>query len=156
VDPWFVTADEISDLQALEIHTELIGATMQRASTSQMLSPVRILIAYLSQDTTLLPGTLILTGSPAGVGFARMPPLFLCTGDVIAVTIAGVGRLESRIDDAQRGLVWRGAHRHAYYGGACSPARGRGGRSLSAEPSPIDSRFTRTRRFLHRVARCSV
>lgn len=100
MDPWFVTADEISDLQALEIHTELIGATMQRASTSQMLSPVRILIAYLSQDTTLLPGTLILTGSPAGVGFARMPPLFLCTGDVIAVTIAGVGRLESRIDDA--------------------------------------------------------
>jgi 2-keto-4-pentenoate hydratase/2-oxohepta-3-ene-1,7-dioic acid hydratase in catechol pathway len=58
------------------------------------------LIAFLSRDTTLLPGTLILTGTPPGVGMARTPPLFLANGDVVTVEISGIGSLENTVRQA--------------------------------------------------------
>ncbi len=91
--PVLATADEISDPQRLTIRTRLNGELMQEGSTADMIFPVARLISFLSQDTTLLPGTVILTGTPPGVGFARQPPVFLCAGDQIEVEIEGIGRL---------------------------------------------------------------
>lgn len=93
--PALVTADEIPDPQALGIRTLLNGRVMQESSTADMIFPVARLISFLSQDTTLLPGTLILTGTPPGVGFARKPPLFLADGDQIAIEIEGIGQLKN-------------------------------------------------------------
>ncbi|HEY5719179.1 MAG TPA: fumarylacetoacetate hydrolase family protein [Gammaproteobacteria bacterium] len=91
--PELVTADEVPDPQALLVRSRLNGRTMQEQSTADMLFPVRRLIAELSRDLTLLPGTLILTGTPEGVGFTREPPVFLQPGDEIAIEIEGIGRL---------------------------------------------------------------
>jgi 2-keto-4-pentenoate hydratase/2-oxohepta-3-ene-1,7-dioic acid hydratase in catechol pathway len=95
--PVLVTAEEIGDPQDLEISCTLNGETMQAASTSDMIFGVAELVAYLSRDTTLLPGTLILTGTPPGVGFARRPPVFLAPGDRLGVAISGIGILENRV-----------------------------------------------------------
>src|SRR5262245_20269533 len=75
--PAIVTADEIPNPNALRLKTLLNGQTMQDWTTSDMIFDVPNLISFLSQGTTLLPGTVILTGTPQGVGFARKPPLFL-------------------------------------------------------------------------------
>jgi 2-keto-4-pentenoate hydratase/2-oxohepta-3-ene-1,7-dioic acid hydratase in catechol pathway len=95
--PVLVTRDEIPDPQSLSLTTILNGATMQQGSTDDMIFSVAELISYLSQDTTLLPGTLILTGTPPGVGFARKPPVFLMPGDEVSVEIAGIGRLNNPV-----------------------------------------------------------
>ncbi len=92
-----VAASKIADPQALRIVTKLNGEVMQDASTASMIFPVRTLIAELSRGMTLLKGTVILTGTPAGVGAARTPPRFLRTGDVIEVTIAGLGTLRNHV-----------------------------------------------------------
>ena len=97
---YLVTADEIPDPQCLEIHCRLNGKTMQAGQTGDMIFSVAELIAHLSRDTTLLPGTLILTGTPAGVGFARKPPLFLADGDEVTVEITNVGRLSNPVESA--------------------------------------------------------
>jgi 2-keto-4-pentenoate hydratase/2-oxohepta-3-ene-1,7-dioic acid hydratase in catechol pathway len=68
-----------------------------------MIFSVAELIAFLSRDTTLLPGTLILTGTPPGVGFARRPPVFLADGDRVEVEIDAIGVLESPVVDAALG-----------------------------------------------------
>lgn len=91
--PALVTADDIPDPQALTIRTVLNGDVMQDSSTSDMIFPVAKLIAFVSRDTTLLPGTVILTGTPPGVGFARDPEVWLKRGDVVAVELEKVGRL---------------------------------------------------------------
>jgi len=65
-----------------------------------MIFTVAEIIAHLSQDTTLLPGTLILTGTPPGVGFARKPPVFLADGDRVSVEIESIGVLENPVRDA--------------------------------------------------------
>ena len=91
--PALVTADAIPDPQALRISTRLNGETMQDHTTGDMIFTVRQIIAYLSQDTTLLPGTVILTGTPQGVGFAREPELWLKDGDTAVVELEGIGRL---------------------------------------------------------------
>ena len=98
--PVLVTVDEIPDPQALRVRSLLNGELMQDGHTSTMLYPVARLISLLSQDTTLLPGTLILTGTPPGVGFARIPPVFLHPGDTIVVEVEGVGRLENPVTAA--------------------------------------------------------
>lgn len=87
----------VGDPQALELVTRLDGAVVQRASTSAMIFPVMRLIAELSRDTTLLGGTVILTGTPSGVGAARTPPRFLRDGDVVEVEIAGVGTVRNPV-----------------------------------------------------------
>jgi 2-keto-4-pentenoate hydratase/2-oxohepta-3-ene-1,7-dioic acid hydratase in catechol pathway len=96
--PVLVTADEIPDPQALRIQTRLNGQTMQDGHTSDMIFSVAKLIAYLSQDITLLPGTVILTGTPDGVGVARKPPVFLKPGDKVEVEIEKIGILENPVE----------------------------------------------------------
>lgn len=91
--PVVVTADEIADPQALHIWTDLDGRLVQDASTGQMVRTVAQLIAHLSQSVTLLPGTLISTGSPGGAGYSRDPQIFLRDRSKVTVGIEGIGEL---------------------------------------------------------------
>ena len=95
--PVLVTADEIPDPQTLRITTTVSGEILQDSNTADMIFSVARLIAFISQDTTLLPGTVILTGTPQGVGFARTPPRWLADGDEVVVEIQNIGRLTSPI-----------------------------------------------------------
>ena len=88
-----VPASSVSDPQNLQLETRLNGELMQQANTADMIFPVALLIAELSRGTTLLQGTVILTGTPSGVGAARTPPQFLREGDVVEVTIEDIGTL---------------------------------------------------------------
>jgi 2-keto-4-pentenoate hydratase/2-oxohepta-3-ene-1,7-dioic acid hydratase in catechol pathway len=91
--PFVVTADEVPDPQNLRIWTVLDGRTMQDATTAQMVRPVSTLIAHLSKSATLLPGTLISTGSPGGAGYSRDPQVFLRDRSTVTVGIDGIGSL---------------------------------------------------------------
>lgn len=95
--PFMVTPDELSDPDHLALRCSLNGEIMQQGDTSDMIFPVGALIEYLSTDTTLLPGTLILTGTPSGVGFMRSPPLFLKPGDTLDLTIQEIGTLTNQV-----------------------------------------------------------
>jgi 2-keto-4-pentenoate hydratase/2-oxohepta-3-ene-1,7-dioic acid hydratase in catechol pathway len=95
--PRIVPAAEVPDPQNLRIRCRVNGQTMQDASTSQMIFPVATLIADLSRGTTLLPGTLILTGTPSGVGMARKPPVWLKAGDAVEVEIEKIGILRNTV-----------------------------------------------------------
>lgn len=96
--PVLVTPDEIPNPNALRIRSILNGATMQDSNTSDMIFPVAELISFLSADKTLPAGTLILTGTPEGVGFARQPPVWLKPSDTIAVEIEGIGTLSNPVE----------------------------------------------------------
>jgi len=91
--PFVVTADEIADPQDLHIWAVVDGQTVQDASTGQMIRPVATLITHLSQSATLLPGTLISTGSPGGAGYSRDPQIFLRDRSIVTVGIDGIGEL---------------------------------------------------------------
>jgi 2-keto-4-pentenoate hydratase/2-oxohepta-3-ene-1,7-dioic acid hydratase in catechol pathway len=91
--PWIVTADEIPDPGALQIRCWLNGNLMQDGHTSQLIFGVPALIAFLSRSFTLVPGDVILTGTPKGVGAFRNPPVFLKDGDTVTVEIEGLDRL---------------------------------------------------------------
>ncbi len=95
--PALVTPDEVGDPQDLSVECILNGKTMQKGHTSDMIFSVARIIAYLSQSATLLPGTLILTGTPSGVGFTRKPPVYLTPGDVMETRIEKLGALENRV-----------------------------------------------------------
>ena len=95
--PCLVTADEIPDPNTLAIKTLLNDQTMQESTTADMIFDVPSLISFLSQGTTLLPGTVILTGTPQGVGFARNPPVFLKNGDRVAIEIERIGTLVNSV-----------------------------------------------------------
>lgn len=95
--PWLVTADEIPNPNALGIRTILNGQSMQDWNTSDMIFDVPTLVEFLSGSTKLLPGTVILTGTPHGVGFARKPPVFLKAGDTVSIEIDGIGRLTNPV-----------------------------------------------------------
>jgi len=95
--PWIVTPDEIGDPHSLEIRCELNGQTMQRARTDQLIFPIDFLISHLSSLFRLEPGDLILTGTPAGVGAGRKPPIFLKQGDELRVHIEKIGTLYNRV-----------------------------------------------------------
>jgi acylpyruvate hydrolase len=92
-----VTADEIPDPQKLELRTMVNGEVLQQASTADMVFTVRQLIAYLSQTMTLLPGDVIATGTPSGIGAARTPPRFLRPGDTVVISIDGVTGLTNPV-----------------------------------------------------------
>jgi len=94
--PWIVTPDELDPNDCL-IRSRLNGETMQESNTSKMLRGCQELISYLSHQFTLLPGTVILTGTPEGVGFARTPPIFLTPGDRIEIEIDGIGTLTNTV-----------------------------------------------------------
>jgi 2-keto-4-pentenoate hydratase/2-oxohepta-3-ene-1,7-dioic acid hydratase in catechol pathway len=95
--PWLVTADEVPDPHALDVRLRLNGTTMQQSNTSQMIFRAGELLAYISQVVTLLPGDLVFTGTPSGVGFTRKPPVFLKGGDVVEVDISGLGVLRNPV-----------------------------------------------------------
>jgi 2-keto-4-pentenoate hydratase/2-oxohepta-3-ene-1,7-dioic acid hydratase in catechol pathway len=89
--PWFVTADEIPDPQALGMWLTVNGEMRQKESTAAMIFGVRFLVHYLSQFMSLQPGDVILTGTPAGVGMGMKPPSYLKPGDVMELGIDGLG-----------------------------------------------------------------
>jgi len=91
--PYVVTADEIPDPQDLHIWTVVDGHRVQDASTGQMIRGVAALVSHLSQSVTLLPGTLISTGSPGGAGYSRDPQIFLRDRSTVTVGIDGIGEL---------------------------------------------------------------
>jgi acylpyruvate hydrolase len=92
-----LTADEIPDPQKLELRTTVNGEVLQQASTADMVFTVRQLIAYLSQTMTLLPGDVIATGTPSGIGAARTPPRFLRPGDTVVISIDDVTELTNPV-----------------------------------------------------------
>jgi 2-keto-4-pentenoate hydratase/2-oxohepta-3-ene-1,7-dioic acid hydratase in catechol pathway len=95
--PWLVTADDIPDPQKLNVSCKVNDEVMQQANTHDMLFTVVDLIHYISQYITLEPGDLIATGTPAGVGAFRTPPLWLKPGDKIEVEVSGLGQLITHI-----------------------------------------------------------
>jgi len=96
--PWIVTPDELPDLATgLAITARWNVETMQSSNTNQLIFPVDELINYISRNMTLLPGDIISTGTPAGVGVFRDPPVFLRPGDVIEVAIEGIGAITNPV-----------------------------------------------------------
>jgi len=95
--PWMVTRDEIADPQKLEVFCWLNGAQMQHGHTADMLFPVATLIAYVSRFMTLEPGDIIGTGTPAGIGAFRQPPVYLKPGDELRLEVSQVGAMTHRI-----------------------------------------------------------
>jgi 2-keto-4-pentenoate hydratase/2-oxohepta-3-ene-1,7-dioic acid hydratase in catechol pathway len=97
--PCLVTRDEIPNPNALKIRTILNGEVMQDCSTSDMIFDVPALIKFLSGSTTLLPGTVILTGTPHGVGMAQKPPRWLRPGDCVAIELEKIGTLINPVEN---------------------------------------------------------
>ena len=95
--PWLVTTDEISDPSALHLETRLNGQVMQQAPINDMNFGVPEIIEYCSSFARLMPGDVISTGTPSGVGFARQPPVWLKPGDLLEVEIDGIGVLRNPI-----------------------------------------------------------
>jgi 2-keto-4-pentenoate hydratase/2-oxohepta-3-ene-1,7-dioic acid hydratase in catechol pathway len=95
--PWLVTADEIPDPSRLKLTTRLNGETVQSTTTDMLITDIPGLIAYCSTIMTLLPGDVIVTGTPGGVGFKRTPPLFMKPGDTVEVEISQVGVLRNPV-----------------------------------------------------------
>lgn len=92
--PWIETE---LDPASCDIEGRLNGRVMQRSNTRELIFPVAFLVSYLSECMTLQPGTVILTGTPAGCGFARQPPVWLKEGDVFEVEIGGIGTLRNPV-----------------------------------------------------------
>ena len=96
IGPEVVTPDE-ADVADVALTTVLNGQVMQSARTSQMLVDVPSAVEFFSSFTTLRPGDVIATGTPGGVGFARKPPVWLQPGDIIEITIEGIGTIRNRV-----------------------------------------------------------
>ena len=95
--PWVVTRDEVDDPQALKLFLRVNGIAKQEGDSRDMIYPVDAIIEWASKGMTLLPGSLIATGTPDGVGFARTPPEFLKPGDVMETEVEGIGLLRNRM-----------------------------------------------------------
>ncbi len=92
IGPWLVTRDEIDDVQDLDIWLKVNGKTMQSSNTKQMIFGVDELVSYLSRYMTLLPGDVIATGTPFGVGLGLKPPIYLSAGDRMELGVQGLGQ----------------------------------------------------------------
>jgi 2-keto-4-pentenoate hydratase/2-oxohepta-3-ene-1,7-dioic acid hydratase in catechol pathway len=97
VGPWLVTPDEIGDVTRLSIQGRLNGRVMQSATLSELIFSIPQIIAYVSSFTPLAPGDMISTGTPEGVGAARVPPVFMKEGDLFEVEISRIGILSNRV-----------------------------------------------------------
>ena len=95
--PWMVSADEIGDPTRLTLATRLNGAEVQRTTVDLMITPIPTLIAYTSTILPLLPGDVIVSGTPGGVGARRTPKLFMKDGDVVEVEVSGIGVLRNPV-----------------------------------------------------------
>lgn len=98
--PWVVTRDEVEDPQSLKLMLRVNGTVKQDGDTGDMIYPVDAIIEWVSKGLTLLPGAIIATGTPDGVGFARKPPEFLKPGDVMESEVQGIGLLRNKIVSA--------------------------------------------------------
>lgn len=97
--PWLVTRDEVADYKALELVTRINGLEVQRGRASDMIFSLEELIAYCSTFTELVPGDVIVTGTPSGVGFARKPPLYMRPGDRVEVELVGLMTLVNAVSE---------------------------------------------------------
>lgn len=97
IGPAIVPKEALGDAANLSIRANLNGETMQDSNTSQMIFGAAKLVSFLSQAMTLLPGTLIFTGTPAGVGLGRSPQVVVKEGDVLDVAIGGIGKISNRV-----------------------------------------------------------
>jgi 2-keto-4-pentenoate hydratase/2-oxohepta-3-ene-1,7-dioic acid hydratase in catechol pathway len=95
--PYIVTREEIPDPHVLQVRTILNGREMQNSNTKNLIFGVPRIVAYTSQGTTLLPGDLIPTGTPFGVGFSRKPPVFLKDGDECVCEIEKIGAIRNKV-----------------------------------------------------------
>ena len=95
--PWILTADEIADPQNLQVQCHVNGVQKQNSNTKFMIFPVAKLVEELSLAMTLLPGDILLTGTPEGVGYARTPPEYVSPGDEITVTVSDIGMITNRV-----------------------------------------------------------
>ncbi len=100
--PWIVTADELKDPQSLGVRLRLNGELKQDGNTRDMIYPVEAIIEWVSKGMTLLPGSIIATGTPDGVGFWRTPSEVMHPGDVMETEVEGIGMLRNRIVSAAR------------------------------------------------------
>jgi 2-keto-4-pentenoate hydratase/2-oxohepta-3-ene-1,7-dioic acid hydratase in catechol pathway len=98
--PWLVTKDEIRDAQKLSMWLDVNGQRRQTGSTATMIFPIAKCISYVSQFMTLLPGDIVTTGTPPGVGMGMKPPTFLNVGDIVTLGIDGLGEQRQEIVDA--------------------------------------------------------
>jgi 2-keto-4-pentenoate hydratase/2-oxohepta-3-ene-1,7-dioic acid hydratase in catechol pathway len=101
--PWVVTKDEIPDPQKLSVRLRINGELKQDGHTADMIYPVDALIEWASKGMTLLPGTVIATGTPDGVGYVRKPPEFLRAGDVMETEVEHIGTLRNKVVPAKVG-----------------------------------------------------
>jgi len=99
IGPCIVTADEIADVGRLRITCTMDGEVLQDDRASSMIFPIPEIIAYLSRVATLMPGDLILTGTPSGTGSAHTPPRWLTAGDVVEVAVSEIGTLRNRVQE---------------------------------------------------------
>lgn len=95
--PWLVTLDEVKDPQKLRVTLDLNGKRMQDGSTANMIFGLKTLVSYISQFMRLLPGDVVTTGTPAGVGLGMKPPVFLKAGDIVDLEIEGLGHQRQKI-----------------------------------------------------------
>jgi 2-keto-4-pentenoate hydratase/2-oxohepta-3-ene-1,7-dioic acid hydratase (catechol pathway) len=100
--PWVVTRDEVADPQSLYLRLTVNGTVKQDGTTSEMIHPVDAIISWVSVGMTLLPGMMIATGTPDGVGFARTPPEFIRVGDTVEAEVEGIGTLRNKFVAAGR------------------------------------------------------
>lgn len=96
--PWLVTQEEITDINSLVLETRLNGEVVQREGLDDLLFKIPELIEYISTFTELLPGDVIATGTPGGVGAFRTPPLWMKPGDVVEVEVEGIGTLKNTVN----------------------------------------------------------
>ena len=97
IGPWLVTKDEIADPQQLKMWLDVNGKRCQDGSTTTMVYGVKHLVSYISQFMTLMPGDIIPTGTPPGVGAGMKPPMFLKPGDVMKLGIEGLGEQQQDV-----------------------------------------------------------
>jgi len=97
IGPWLVTADEVPDPQNLDLWLEVDGKRYQNGNTGTMIFGVAFLISYLSRMFTLHPGDIIATGTPPGVGMGQKPPIFLRVGNVVKLSVEGLGVQEAHM-----------------------------------------------------------
>lgn len=99
--PWIVTRDEVPDAHSLAISLTLNGETMQDSNTRHMIFKIPHLVSCLSQSLTWEPGDILSTGTPAGIGAGRTPPVFLKPGDTVSITVEKIGTLTNRVRGPQ-------------------------------------------------------
>jgi 2-keto-4-pentenoate hydratase/2-oxohepta-3-ene-1,7-dioic acid hydratase in catechol pathway len=95
--PWLVTSDEVKDVNALPMHLDVNGKRAQTGSTSTMIFKCDFILHYVSQFMVLEPGDVVTTGTPPGVGLGMKPPVFLKAGDVMKLSIEGLGTQQQKV-----------------------------------------------------------